>query len=92
MNTETTYKEQWQAAANVLRAHADKLDKLAETAPSRPAPEADALKIAVCQYLLRVNDEHEGPFIPPTAIDWLGNGIVSAVLEATTDSNGDADG
>ena len=41
---------------------------------------ASALKVAVCEYLLSVNRSHEGPFIPPTAIDWLGNGIVSAIL------------
>lgn len=45
-------------------------------------PTADAIKVAVCEYLLAVNREHEGPFIPPTAIDWLGNGITSAVLDA----------
>lgn len=41
----------------------------------------DDLKVAVCEYLLSVNErDPEHPFIPPTAIDWLGNGIVDAVL------------
>lgn len=43
----------------------------------------DALKVAVCEYLLSVNErDPEYPFIPPTAINWLGDGIVSAVLAA----------
>ena len=42
----------------------------------------DAMKIAVCEYLLSVNAYMEGPFIPPTAIDWLGNGIVQAIVDA----------
>ncbi len=43
-----------------------------------------AMKTAVCEYLLQVNREMDNgdghKFIPPTAIDWLGNGIVSAIL------------
>ena len=39
------------------------------------------LKIAVCEYLLEVNKDTEVPLIPPTAIDWLGDGIVKAILE-----------
>lgn len=31
-----TYAEQWTAAANVLRAHADKFDEVAKTAPAAP--------------------------------------------------------
>jgi hypothetical protein len=42
----------------------------------------DELKVAVCEYLLQVNRDMDGPFIPPTAIDWLGNGLVDAVLAA----------
>ena len=47
------------------------------------------LKAAVCDYLIQVNTDHDDtnlpirdrhPFIPPTAIDWLGNGIVTEVL------------
>lgn len=41
------------------------------------------LKVAVCEYLLSVNaaqDDPRYPFIPPTAIDWLGVGIVTVVL------------
>jgi hypothetical protein len=45
---------------------------------------ADALKVAVCEYLLGVNRDFErdggSPLIAPTAINWLGDGIVSAVL------------
>jgi hypothetical protein len=48
--------------------------------------DADAAKVAVCEYLLQVNRDHDTgdghAFIPPTAIDWLGNGIVSAILAA----------
>lgn len=45
----------------------------------------NAAKVAVCEYLLQVNRDHDPDnkgyaFIPPTAIDWLGNGIVSAIL------------
>jgi hypothetical protein len=47
-----------------------------------------AMKIAVCEYLLQVNRDHDGPFIPPTAIDWLGNGIVDAILAAVNDGKG----
>lgn len=38
-----------------------------------------AIKVAACLYLIDVNERMGGPFIPPTAIDWLGNGIVDAV-------------
>jgi hypothetical protein len=38
------------------------------------------MKVAVAEYLLSVNRDHDGPFIPPTAIDWLANGIVTAAL------------
>jgi hypothetical protein len=45
------------------------------------AESADKLKVAVCEYLLSVNEsDPDHPFIPPTSIDWLGDGIVSAVL------------
>jgi hypothetical protein len=46
---------------------------------------ANAIKVAVCEYLLKVNRDHGGPFIPPTAIDWLGDGIVDAI-EAALDA------
>ena len=39
----------------------------------------DATKRAVCEYLLSVNRSHDGAFIPPTAINWLGDGLVDAV-------------
>lgn len=38
-------------------------------------------KQRVCEYLLKVNENMDGAFIPPTAIDWLGNGIVTAIFE-----------
>ena len=44
--------------------------------------EPNDMKVRVCEYLLCVNKEHEGAFIPPTAIDWLGNGIVKAARAA----------
>jgi hypothetical protein len=36
------------------------------------------MKVAVCEYLLSLNEEDT--FIPPTAIDWMGNGLVRAIL------------
>ena len=39
----------------------------------------NATKRAVCEYLLSVNRSHDGAFIPPTAINWLGDGLVDAV-------------
>lgn len=50
---------------------------------------ANALKVAVCEYLLSVNAvDPVHPLIPPTSIDWLGNGIVSAVLDALSPNDG----
>ena len=39
----------------------------------------DTAKRAVCEYLLSVNRSHNGAFIPPMAINWLGDGLVDAV-------------
>ena len=36
----------------------------------------DKYKIAICELLLEVNRSHNGPFIPPTAINWLGDRII----------------
>lgn len=44
----------------------------------------DKMKCAICEYLLNVNMQAKGGFIPPTAIDWLGNGIVRAILPCLT--------
>lgn len=44
--------------------------------------DAEAIKVAVCEYLLSLNEGEERPFIPPTAIDWLGDGLTRAVLDA----------
>jgi hypothetical protein len=41
---------------------------------------ADDIKVAVCECLLTINRRYETPFIPPTAINWIGDEIVSAVL------------
>lgn len=84
-----TYREQWQEAAVVLRKHAAELDELAKKAPPRPQPQGSDMKIAVCEYLLQVNRDHDGPFIPPTAIDWLGNGIVTAIQQLGRSRGGD---
>lgn len=43
-------------------------------------PNRDAMKLAVCEYLIDVNRTHHGAFVPPTAIDWLGDGIVDALV------------
>ena len=40
----------------------------------------DRLKVAVCEYLLTIS--LPDGFIPPTAIDWIGNGIVDAILRS----------
>ena len=89
-----TYRDQWEAAAAVLRSHAAEFDKLAKAAPPRPGAVSDALKVAVCEYLLQVNREMDEAdagggrkFIPPTAINWLGDGIVRVVLAALNDGD-----
>lgn len=49
----------------------------------------DAVKVAVCEYLLERNREYVTgsghPLIPPTAIDWLGDGITTAAFAAIDD-------
>lgn len=79
----TTYADQWHDAADALRRHAAKMDDLAEAAPKRPAHSRSALKVAICEYMLKINEDSEGPpwFIPPVAIDWIGNGIVDEILK-----------
>lgn len=46
----------------------------------------DRMKVAVCDYLLRVNSEFVAesghPLVAPTAINWLGDGIVTAAVES----------
>lgn len=49
--------------------------------------EANALKVAICDCLIKINDGLDpvnrnkwGPIIPPTAIDWIGDALVAAVL------------
>ena len=77
------YADQWKSCADLMRAKAAEFDELAKRAPGRPSPVADSMKVAVCEYLLSVNKRMTGPFIPPTAIDWLGDGIVKAILESS---------
>lgn len=43
------------------------------------------MKVAVCEYLLKVNEDMKGSFIPPTAINWLGDGIVKTILGVLED-------
>lgn len=76
----TTYSDQWHDAADALRRHAAKMDDLAEVAPRRPQAARDAMKVAVCEFLLQENELRGEPFIPPTAINWLRDGIVDAIL------------
>lgn len=40
----------------------------------------DRVKVAVCEYLLSLNKGEDRPFIPPTSINWLGDGITQAVM------------
>lgn len=47
--------------------------------------DANDIKTAVCEYLLSLNRDSKGvplepPFIPPTAINWIGDGLVGAIL------------
>ena len=80
--TSSVYSDQWSACADLMRAKAVEFDELAKNAPIRPEAENDRMKRVVCEYLLQVNEEHGGPFIPPTAINWLGDGIVNAIVDA----------
>lgn len=50
---------------------------------------ADAAKVAVCECLIAINADVDpvsrekwGPIVPPTAIDWIGNRLVSALADA----------
>lgn len=44
---------------------------------------ANRAKVAVCEALITINAEDPRyPFIPPTAIDWIGDAIVRALVEA----------
>ena len=67
----------YEVLLNHWREQADEIEQFRAERNSRPKPKA--LKVAVCEYLLEVNRDMEGPFIPPTAIDWIGDGIVGAV-------------
>lgn len=47
------------------------------------------LKVAICECLIRINDEVDpvtnekwGPIVPPTAIDWIGDALVAALTDA----------
>lgn len=39
------------------------------------------IKVAVAEYFLTINKADPEPFIPPTAIDWLANGIVKSIKD-----------
>jgi hypothetical protein len=53
-------------------------------------PSPSACKVAVCEYLLSMNAvDPTNPIIPPTAIDWLGDGIIDAILAAATPKEDD---
>lgn len=45
----------------------------------------DVMKVAVCEYLLGLNEDQDHPFVPPTAINWMGDGIVDAILKPKID-------
>lgn len=51
-------------------------------AAAEAALKPDAMKTRVCEYLLSLNDAEKPAFIPWTAVDWIGNGIVKTVLAA----------
>lgn len=49
---------------------------------------ADEMKVRVAECLISINDdvnpvnrEKWGPIVPPTAIDWIADAIVSALTE-----------
>jgi hypothetical protein len=44
------------------------------------------LKVALCEAMIRFNAEGDPypPIIPPTAIDWIGDALVAAVLPLFT--------
>jgi len=66
-------------------------DERASTPKVTPLPSASDCKVAVCEYLLAVNADFPDwpPLIPPTAIDWLGDGIVAALIAAATPKEDD---
>jgi hypothetical protein len=60
-------------------AHVDVYDHILKLAKSQPTP--SELKVKVCDALININDGYEQPMIPPTAIDWIGDAIVGAILD-----------
>ncbi len=57
---------------------ADEIERL--RAELAKAQDPTRLKIAVCEAIIRLNGDD--PIVPPTAINWIGDAIVNAVLEA----------
>lgn len=58
--------------------------------------EANALKVAICDCLIKINEgldpvnrDRWGPIIPPTAIDWIGDALVAAVLASRRENGED---
>ena len=48
----------------------------------------DELKVVICETLIAINDEYDpvsrqrwGPIIPPTSIDWIGDRLVTAIVD-----------
>jgi hypothetical protein len=75
--------ERLRTTLEIERGVSDHLHRLSEAncvAIERLRAELDPnrMKVAVCEYLLSLNEEDT--FIPPTAIDWMGNGLVRAIL------------
>ena len=59
-------------------AHIDVFDHILKLAKKA---DPSALKVAVCDALDNINDGYENPMIPPTAIDWIGDALVGAILD-----------
>lgn len=58
----------------------DEIDDLRAALAKVIPTDANRQKVAVCEALLAINaDGREHPIIPPTAIDWIGDHIVSAL-------------
>lgn len=71
----------WLATADLIESQQARIEEL--EAKQHP----DVFKVAVCEALLAINAEDpEHPFIPPTAIDWLGNDIVAYLIAASPDT------
>jgi len=61
-------------------AHIEVYDHLLGLVESQPTP--SQMKVTICDALDNINDGYEHPMIPPTAIGWIGDAIVKAILDA----------